>query len=806
MMIQHHIKVAIRNIKKQGLYSLLNVLGLSVGVALSLFVLLLAKYELNFDRSFSDSSRIYRYTTKGVLGNNFINSASSPMPLANFVNKYQEVEDVVTIVPGANNVVSYDQVQFNEDEFRFVSSNFFKVFDTKFIEGSLDEVLLKPQTVVLTKKVAQKYFGSESAIGKTIKRAGIAYEVTGVCEEFPSSSHFNLSFAASISTIDNILLKKGDSTYVKNWKSDWLYLNCYTYVKLNEGVKSDDFEIRLNKEKENALQRQVAGMLNEDVGAENIKLNFHLQPITSIHLSSHLSAELAVNSNPIYVRLFVFIAVFILLTTCVNFINLTTAKSHSRFKEVGVRQLIGATRRQLGFQFLTEAVVYSFGSTFIGLVLLELLLPFLNYYFQLNLDFSLLSGWMDFFWVLLLVVIVGVLSGSFPALFYAGLKPQQVMVGDYRLKKIGITIRGLFVCCQVAVSMFLLIVVAGMWWQIQFVNNNNPGFDCSQIMVIERGNAVGEKFDEFKEELGRLPGVQSVSACSSLPGDDYFQGTFKIGSGGDKMVMLPLNYVDENYLELLNVTLRNGRFFDVKNDSLGIIINEKTAKEYGLKKPLNQTLEVLGNKSWSLNVVGVVKDFHYESYYNPIKPLALILLGKKMRFEYILIKRSQSFSDSDLMAIEQTWNEYAEGDPFVWSMMKTRLDSLYNEDRRIIKIVFVFAILALFMTIMGIVALATFMMEYKAKPIGIKKLLGASRQTIIIQVVSAFSLYVFSGIVLAFIPAYVALKAWIGSYTYYSFIDFYYFPLLAVPVLTLAFISVFYQTYKMASNGPVGHD
>ncbi|MCU4176343.1 ABC transporter permease [Carboxylicivirga sp. N1Y90] len=804
MMIKHHIKVAIRNIKKQGMYSLLNVLGLAIGVTMSLFVLLLVKYELNFDKSFSDSQRIYRYTTKGVLGNNFINSASSPMPLASFVSKYDEVEEVVFMIPGANNVVSNGAKQFNEDEFRFVPFNFFQVFDVPFIEGDSKTALVEPESIVLTKKVARKYFGDVKAMGQTINRAGIDYVITGVCEDLPSSTHFNFSFAASISTIDNILLKKGDSAYVKNWKSDWLYLNGYTYVKLKEGYDSGKYEVKLNQDKELALQEQVAGMLNSEIDIDEIELNFYLQAVTSIHLSSHLSGELSVNSKPIYVKLFVFIAVFILLTTCVNFINLTTAKSHRRFKEVGVRQLIGATRRQLGFQFLTEAVVYSFGATFFGLVLLELLLPFLNSYFHLNLEFSLLSGWLDFFWVLLLVVVVGILSGSFPAMFYAGLKPEQVMVGNYQVKKIGITIRGLLVCCQVAVSMFLLIVVAGMWWQIQFVKNNDPGFAYDKVMVIERGNAVGEKFDLFKEEVNQLSGVELVSACSSMPGDDYFHGTFKIESGGgEKVVMVPLNYVEEDYLELLNVTLKNGRFFDKKNDSLGIIINSTAVEEYALKKPLNQTIEVLGNKNWALSVVGVVKDFHFESYYADIRPLALVLLGKKMRFDYILVKLDDDYTNSDLGKIEDVWSKHSDGDPFVWSMMKSRLDKLYDEDKRIVKIISVFAILALFMTIMGIVALATFMMEYKARPIGIKKLLGAPRQSVILQVLSAFSVYVFVGVVIAFIPAFIALKAWIASYSYYSFIHLYYFPLLALPVLGLAFISVFYQTYQMASNGPI---
>ncbi|MCU4163046.1 ABC transporter permease [Carboxylicivirga caseinilyticus] len=804
MMLKHHIKVALRNIRKQGFYSFLNILSLSVGITLSLLVLLLVKHELSYDKSFNQSESIYRVATKGILSSNFINSATSPMPLGDLMTKYDEVESVVRFVPGANNVVSNEDVKFNEEHFRFADASFFEIFDLDIIAGESESLLKSPNSVVLTKSAANKYFGEQNPIGKIITRANMNYKVTGICEDMPVTSHFKFNFLASISTIDAILLKKADTTYVQNWKKDWLYLNCYTYIKLKPTVESRSFEENFNKEKDALLLPQVKETLQSELSTDSIKLDFYLQPITDIHLHSHLTAELQPNSKPVYINLFIFIAVFILLTTCINFINLTTAKARRRFNEVALRQMVGAGRRQLVWQFLTEAILYSLSATFFGLVLLELLIPFFNFFFNLQLNFSILTGWIDFFWILMLVLFVSIMSGAFPAFFFSGLKPKHILQGNYRIKNNGLLVRGIFVCAQIAISIFLLIVVTGMWWQISYINQYNPGFDSKNIMVIERGGAIGKNYQNFKSDLLKINGIESVSACSSLPGDDYFQGTFKIKNGAnEKVAVLPMNYVDRDYFTMLNLTLKTGRFLDeAEGDSLGILLNHTAITEYDIKKPLGQKIEVFGNKDFELNVVGVVKDFHFETYYEKIKPLALILMGEKMNFDYILVKLNAQHSVATSQLINETWKKYSESSPFEWQMLTTRLSNLYEEDIRIAKIISVFAILSLFMTILGIIALTAFITEYKSKDIGIKKVLGISRQSIILQIFSDFSLYIIIGVILSILPAFIALTAWIESYAYARFLNGFIFILDAVFVAGLAYLSVFYQSYRMASERP----
>lgn len=796
-MLNHHIKVAIRNIQKQGVYALLNIVGLSVGLVLGLFVILLVRHELNYDGSFSDSDQIYRMSTEGVLANNLINSATTPMPLAHVLEKMDGVEKIVRFIPGANNVVVKGDVRYNESGFMFGSEQFFELFDLKIIEGNTPVDLSSPRKVVITERVAGMYFQDEAAVGKFINRDGVEYEVVAVCEELPTASHFDFSFVASLNTIDEILLRKGDSAYVENWKSDWMYLNCYTYFKLNKNIDKNEFVKQVNVEKDKLISPQVEEMMKLEQSTDSIELSFFAQSIKSIHFASHLDGELKANSKPIYIQLFVFVAMFVLLTTCVNFMNLTTAKLKVKYREVGYRQLVGATRGQLIMQFLVEALVYGLGAMFIGMVLLELLLPYFNSFFELNLEFNFFRGWIDFFGILIALLLVGLIAGSFPAFFFSGRKPEKLISGNYSIGKAGFVIRGLLVTSQFAVAMFLVVVASAMWWQIDFVRDSEHGYDAQNIMVIERGNAVRKKLPEFKRELLQVEGVKYVSACSSLPGDDYIQGPFRINDvDNDRVVMLPLNYVDEDYFNVLNLRLKAGRFLSTElGDSMGLSLNVAAVKKLKLRKPLEDKLEVFGNSKWSLNTVGVIKDFHYESFFSEIKPLGLLLLSNKMRFEYVLVK-TEGVNPEQIEEIKKIWDKYSDGAPFVHTSMSERLNRLYEEEVRIAKIMSVFALLSLFIALLGVIALVAFIIEYKAESIAIKNVIGASRQSIMSQVFSMFGFYVLLGVLFASLPAYWAIKAWASSYAYFDFIGFGAFILWAIVLIALAFVVTFIQTFR----------
>ncbi|WP_430812123.1 MULTISPECIES: ABC transporter permease [unclassified Carboxylicivirga] len=797
MMLTHHIKVAIRSIRKQGIYALLNVFGLSLGLVLGLFVILLVRHELSYDTVFTNSDRICRLATKGVMGNDIINSANTPMPLAGLLSDSDEVGAVVRIVPGANNVVEADDKRFNEDGFIFGDEDFFDLFDLPFSQKADSFDLSVPSQVVLTSSTANKYFGKDNAVGQFIERDGMTYKVVGVCQDLPSASHLRFDFVASLSTIDQILLNKTDSSYLKTWKTDWLYLNCYTYLRLREGVDAASFVDWVNAAKDELLLPQVATLMKTQQDAGKGVFTFFAQKIQTIHFESHLDGEFTSNSKPIYIRLFVFVAIFVLLTTCINFMNLTTAKMRDKYQEVGYRQLVGATRSQLILQFLIEALVYGLGAMFISMVLLELLLPFLNSFFEVRLTFNFFRGWIDFFGILVVLLVVGLLAGSFPAFFFSGLKPEKLIAGVLKIGRTSFIVRGLFVTSQFAVVMFLAVVASAMWWQIDFVQNNDPGFDTSNILVVERGHAIRSELPAFKADLKALEGVRYVSVCNSLPGDDHYQYAFRLSGGSDdQVVFLPINFIDDDYFRVMGLGLKAGRFLNLDlGDSLAVNLNEAAVAKLGMRKPLDEKIETLGDKGWSLTTVGVIRDYHYESYFSPINPLALILIGEKSRFEYVLIKMVDDV-EVDVKAIRAVWDKYSGGAPFVYNTLEDRIEKLYDEDVRIAKIMSVFTFLSFFVALLGLIALVTFIIEYKAETVALKNVLGAPRQSIMRQVFSMFGAYVAGGVLLAFAPAYYAIKAWGSSYAYFDFIGWWIFVAWAIALIFMAFLVTFTQAYR----------
>ncbi|TAJ12169.1 ABC transporter permease [Marinilabiliaceae bacterium JC017] len=808
MFLYHYIKVALRSIYKHKRYALLNIIGLSVGVTLSVVVLLFVKFELNYDTWFSNSEDIYRVTSKGKIGINQINGASTPLPLLQVMEAIPAVEKGTKIIPGSNKLVSYEQKKFNEDGFFFGDSSFFNVFDLNFISGNPSEALNGPGKVVLTVGTAKRYFGYQNPIGKIINREGIELEVTGVCEPMPDASHFHFDFMGSLSTIDVIF--KRDTALLNDWKENWLALNCYTYVRLLPGAVPFDIEKSINQEKEKYLLPQINEILKEeDFLNQEILLDFFLQPLQDIHLYSDLDHELEPTSKPIYISIFIFVAGFILLLTCVNSVNLTTARSNRRFKEVAVRKILGAERRYLIIQFFVEAFVISLLAMFIGLVLVELLLPVFNQLFQIKLQVSQIKDIEDIGYVLVLTFLVSIFSGSYPAFFFSGLKPGQIFKGNFRMSRSGLVVRGLILTSQVMVMLFLLIVAAGMLWQVRYIQKADVGFDKEHLLVLERGYAVGKNLDAFKGELNDIEGVENVAVSMSLPGDEYYQVSFRYrgGESDRKVFLLPVNYVDGDYFETLGLKLKKGKFLSGNcKDSLGIVLNVQALEELGIKKPLGERLEIIGMKAsdgWEVSLSGVVDDFHFESFNVPIKPLVIMLLGKKTHFNYILVRYAPQVNDGLSGEIERVWDKYSNGEPLESFELKDRISSLYEEEFRVLKIISVFAVLSIFLTFLGVISLVAFITEYNGRQYSIKKIIGAAKQDIMMDVLRVFGGYLILGILLAIPLSYLALQGWLSSFAYYKDLPVWGIGVLAILVGGVSFVAVLVQSYRAVSDNPV---
>jgi len=802
MMLNHHIKVAVRNIKKQGWYAVINIAGLSIGVALSVMILLLVKYELNYDSQFSESELIYRYTTKGVIGTDLINEAPTPMPLGNFLEEFEEVDMVSRIYLGSNKLIAYDEKKFGEEKFFFGDSLFFKIFDLPLVAGKFD--LTSAGNVVITRTTAKKYFGYADPVGKEISREDYRFKVVGICEDMPDASHFHFDFMASMRSIDEILCQKGDSLLAQSWNEDWLDLKCYTYLKFHPTVEFREFESKINKEKSVFVETQLQKIVDQD-HQRTIILDFFLQPIEDIHLFSDLDNELENNSSLIYVNLLFFAATLILLITCVNFVNLTTSRANKRFREVGLRKLLGAPKYQLVIQFLTEAILYSVSAMFLGLVLLEIILPLLNAFFGLNISFLRVHNLKDLFWILFIVVVIGIFIGSYPAFFFSGIRSNHVVSGNYKLGKLGFVFRGLFVSCQIAVTVFLVTMAAGMWWQINFVRTAHLGYFPDDILVVKRARALGEDVIAFKTDVRKIEGIRNIAGCWNIPGDELPITPFEVNTNGkDKVVKLSFIITDEEYFETLGLSLKAGRFLgDSRSDTMGVLLNMTAVNEFNIKKPLGERLGFFGVKDWDMTVVGVLRDYHFQTFHHKIQPQAIFMTPEVGTLPYLLVAFKDGVNQGAIENLEAVWRKYTNGSPFEWEGLQDRLTALYSEDVRIAKITSVIAILALFMTILGIIALSSFVSEFKAGPIEIRKVLGASRQTIILNVFSVFGVYTIIGVLVAIVPTYFTLNIWGQRFAYFDSINIVYFLLIALFMIGVVFAAIFYQIYKMASDRPL---
>jgi putative ABC transport system permease protein len=795
----YYIKTAFKSLLKNKAYSFINILGLSFGLSLTIIILLFVKYELNYDSQFNQSGSLYRLTTKGQIGTEKVNDAITPLPLYDVVKKLPQTKSVTRFIPGISKLIKYKSSVFNESRFFFADYSFFNSFDLNIIKGSLKD-FSKPKTVVITAETARKYFNSSNPINKTINRGDVDYTVIAVCESVPDASHFHFDFMASMSTIDQMY--SGASTSLDEWKNNWLSLDCYTYVKITDGTDVSLFEKAINQKKDEQILKQLSqtktGKSSRD---ERYSYNISLQPVQTIHLNSNLAFELEPASNPVQILIFISIAIFILLITSINFINITTAKPLKRIQESAIRETFGARRRHVIMQVITEAFIISTIATLLGLVLAELILPLFNNIFNLSLHISQIDGLKDIGIVILITFIVGVISGIYPAKFFSEIKLNSIFTNSYKIKRATLTIRGIIVTGHIFVILFLSILTAGIWWQTNFVQNADLGFNKNNLLILERGYTVKQNFDEFKRELKMVNGVRNVSSSMFLPGDEYYKMTFAFkGNQQSKNIAIPINHVDCDYLETMELKLRRGSFLNCNlRDSMGIILNSEALRKLNIKKPLSDHFEINNGKeasSWKVNIIGVVSDYNYEPLTKEMEPLGLMLRCNKSYFKYIIIKLENRNSSTTITAIQTLWNRYTDNEPMDSFFLKDRLNGMYKQDTRMLKAVSAFTLFSYFISVLGFISLASFIIEYKHKKISYLKTAGIPDVYILRDLLGSFSKHIITGISLSVPLAIVAVKMWLSSYAYSDTIPWWLYIIITVSVLIVGALSVIIQYYK----------
>ncbi|MDJ1496778.1 ABC transporter permease [Cytophagaceae bacterium DM2B3-1] len=796
VMLQNYIKIAWRNLLRNRTSSAVNIIGLAVGMATCLLLVLFVLNELSYDRYHTNSRQMYRMTMHGQMGGKEINTAFvSALAGIVLAKEYSGVEAATRLRTEGSFIIKSGNESFKEEHVAFVDSNFFQFFTIPLVKGNIRTALTEPNALVISETIAYKYFGNEDPIGKslTLGRMGL-FKISGVCKDVPTNTHFHYDFFGSFLSI--------------NPGNKWLNSGAYTYLKIEKGYPID----KLRAQSAKMVEKYIGPEIKEFVGIDlkefiktGNRIGFNFQPVTDIHLHSDLEGELEANGNISYVYIFSVIAGFILLLASINFMNLSTAGSSARAREVGVRKVLGSVQRQLIGQFLTESVLLVFLSLGVALGLVLLLLPGFN---QLSgKQFGILtlaSGWM-LPGIILSALCLGLIAGSYPALFLSSFAPIQVLKGKLQtgLKTGGL--RNVLVTIQFVVSVCMIIGTIVVYQQLHFIQSKKIGFDKEQVLVINDTYVLKSGINSFKNEIEKLASVERASLAGYLPAGSSSWGVegIKIENHASQSEVFRSKayWIDEDYLPTLGIQLAQGRNFskDFPSDSAGALINETAARIYGLKNPIGTRISTVGDRSNTYTIVGVVKDFHFESMHQQIAPMVIFYGGDNGQ---IAIRLKTANIPDLLSQIEERWKKYSDN-PFSYSFLDDRFNAIYSSEQRIGKLFGVFAGLAIFIACLGLYGLAWFVAEQRTKEIGIRKVLGATVSSIVVLLSRDFIKLVIIAMLIATPIAWYGMHQWLQDFAYHIDIQWWIFVLAGLLAISIALFTVSFQSIKAALTNPV---
>ncbi len=802
-MFKNHLKVAFRNLLRHGGYSFINIAGLAIGIACCVLILLYVQDEMSFDRHNVNADRTYRVVLKGVVSGDELNVAASCAPIGpTLVEQYPEVVQFTRIRNFGFPVIRYGDKVFSEERFYAVDSTFFDVFSVNFIHGDARTALTQPHTVVLTRKMAEKYFGDENPVGKSINADNRRdWLVTGVVEDWPTATHFSFDFLAAL------------TTYADSRSPIWISNNYYTYVVLSQQASHEELEAKLPDLVRQHVGPQIEQAANISFGQfleSGGQYGYFLQALPDIHLHSALDYELEPNGDSGYVALFSIVALIVLLIACINFMNLATARSAGRAKEVGIRKTIGSSRTLLIRQFLTETVVMGIFAAGVAALLVQLALPAFNAVAGKQLQISLFDNWLAIPGLLGTALLVGVIAGAYPAFFLTAFKPISVLTASGTRTSGGhAAIRTGLVVFQFAVSVALIIATLVVGSQLDYIQNKKLGFNKNQVLVIEKTDDLGEQVYPFMQELRKNINILAVSNSHTLPGRPFNSNAYRLASAsGEETMMLWDMASDHDFASTYQIQSKAGRFFsrNFGTDSSGIVLNEAAVAALGLEKPIGERLIELGptpDRSNVYTIIGVVSDFHFQSLHQVIRPMAIKLFTPTWFGKYVSVRLSTADLPGTLAYIENTWKKFAGAQAPEYSFFDQNFAKLYRAEQITGQILTAFAAVAIVIACLGLFGLASFTAEQKTREIGIRKVLGASAGSVVFLLSSRFARWVLVASFLAWPLAWFAMSAWLQNFAYRTEINPLNFLLAAGVALAIALATVSYQTVRAAFANPV---
>ncbi|MCK4879845.1 MAG: ABC transporter permease [Bacteroidales bacterium] len=789
-MVEHYFKVTFRHIRKHLLISILNIAGLAIGIASFVLIMLYVNHELNYDRYNEHFDDIYRVAVDAKIGNTVIRQTWTPAPMpAAMYDEYPEVRAITRIADRSMKVTLGDLV-YNEDRAAAVDSTFTEIFTLKFLEGAPGKVLNEPGQVLLDRSTARKYFGEETAYGKVIMiRDTVPLTVMGVYEDFPSQSHFHFNILVS-------LLSMGDGYYNGQ---QWFANNFETYMRLKPGFPETQLEAKLPAFVDKYL---FEGTYEERADDENY-WKLYLQHIREIHLGSDLNGEFEPNGNLSYIRIFSIVALLLLVVACINFMNLTTASSSIRAREVGVRKTNGASRKKLRQQFFSEAIIISLLALILAMGLVESIMgPYRNFTGR-EIEVEYLDNFLVIPGLLALAIIVGLLSGIYPALYMSNFSAIDSL-GFKGVKQSKSWFRNILVLFQFSVATFLIAATLLVQRQMNLIMENSLGFNKEQVVLVKNASYL-ENLDTYKDELRTLPEVIQVSASAWVPGDKITNWGFG-AEGVEKSFSLNANLTDETYVETMGMEMVKGRYFskDFVADTCKIVLNETAVNLLEMEDPIGKITYLWNDRSLPYEVIGVVKDYHWESKHMEVRPHALILLAERFRNPYYLsVRIAGSDYQKIIKTLEEGWDKYVPAIPFEYEILDKHYDGIYKNEKQTRSLLTIFSVLAIFISCLGLFGLASFMAERRTKEIGIRKTNGATTANILRLLSLDFTKWVLLANIIAWPMTWFAMKNWLESFAYRTEIPIWIFIVSGIVAFLIAMATVSFHALRASRQNPV---
>ena len=777
IMFQNYLKIALRTLKTHKTYSFINVTGLAIGIACSILMLMWVQDELSYDRFHQNSGELHRILLDSQGASATHEAVSPPILARKMREEFPEVVNATRMTIHGQMLFAYEDKTLYAENGLLTDPSFFEMFDFPFIQGDPETALMELRSLVLTEELAEKYFGKSDPLGKTITiNNRTDYKVTGVIADIPTNSHMQFDFVRPF----ELFREAGRDL------ESWSDVSFYTYVQLQKGASIQ------------AVNDKLKVMIEKEDPAHNL---YYLQPLSRIHLHSNFNFDFAGHGNILYVYIFTATALFILFIACINFMNLATARSGIRAKEVGMRKVVGAKKSDIIKQFFGESLLSSLLALVYAVGLILLMLPAFNKLSGKDLAFDLPGNTGLILGFLAVAALTGLLSGSYPALFLSSFQPIKVLRGSLLTGNRGARFRKTLVVTQFSLTIILIIGTLVVHSQLSHIRNQNLGYDKEHVVVLPLRGEIAKNFESFKTELLQHADILNVTSSSSLPthiGSGTSGAWWEGKEEGTRIQMQALS-VDTDYLDTFKMEMVEGRFFSSERttDNEAFVLNEAAIRAMGVESPLGMKFKAFGTEG---PIIGVIKDFNYKSLHMEIEPLFLMMNPRA--YSYVCLRINTENLSGAIALLEQNWKKFASGFPFDYSFLDTQIDNLYRTEQRMGTVFNAFTALAVFIACLGLFGMASFTVERRIKEIGIRKVLGASVPNVFVLLSQESAKLILVANVIAWPVAYFIMNRWLQSFAYRANISIWIFIVSAVAAMMIAILTVSYQSIKTALTNP----